>query len=287
MTGDAPRTPPPPDQDPATPPPAQQPPPEPPAPEPSAPSQRPGLPVRLWRRFAALGTTNKIAAMGLVIAAVPVLTPVVTSGYDALFGEDAIVMYTEQSDETCSSFWMVAPGQESLRSSIKPADSRALTRWERESKITHVDTVRSSISIRGNIDQAVQIRDLSITVLRRGRPLPGSPTPTTECGAEQPPEAFYVDLDTLPLHRPVSGSYLMTSPHQREARKANPTYGRKEMSLPRDIDTGSVYDLLLIGATQRHYCEWRATLTWWDGKKVHTTTIDNDGRPFRVTAVAR
>ncbi|WP_185993909.1 hypothetical protein, partial [Streptomyces benahoarensis] len=251
------------------------------------PDAPPGRLRRLHRWFTGLTTDRKIAVVGLVLAAVPLATPLVSAGYDAVFSDPALVLSAAQNDDTCSTAWRVAPGQDGLRAALPNADVHALTRWERDRKITHLGTVESSVSIRGNLGKAVQLRDLSITVLKRGAALPGTNQPTVDCGGDGPPELFYVDLDTLPVNHPVSASYLMTSPHQAAARKAAAQYTRKPMRLPVTVSTSSVYDLKLIGRSQSHYVEWRATLTWWDGEETHTTTLDNDGQPFRVTAERR
>jgi hypothetical protein len=245
--------------------------------------------VRLWRRFRALGTGHKLTVVGLVVAGVPVITPWISAAYDALFGDDAIVMYVEQGDSVCLSNWIVAPGHEDLRKSVHSADDRALSRWERERKLTHSTTVDAFVGVRGNAGKAVQIRDVSITVTRRDKPLAGTVTEPMGCGGNTGPQILFVDLDTLPLNRPVPGRYLQNSPQQEDARKAAKEYARDRsaMSLPLTITTGNVYDLLLVGRTKSHYCEWKATLTWWDGEQVHKTAIDNDGAPFRVSAVTR
>lgn len=258
----------------------------PPATSPATP-RRPALPVRLWRRFAALNTSNKFAAIGLLLAVIPLVTPVVTAGYDALFGDEAIAIDSVQEDGSCTNAYLIAPQHQELRDSVHRSDDRAIGRWERERKITHLSEVHSVVTVRGNDNKAVQLRELSIEVLSRGRPLPGQPAPPARCGGPGPPQIFVVDLDTLPLNRPVPSRYLLTSPQQSAAREEAKRQGRPNLNLPTSVTTSDVFDLLIIGRTQRHYTEWRATLTWWDGEKEHSTTIDNDGRPLRVTAAPR
>lgn len=211
-----------------------------------------------------------------------------TAAYASLFGEDEISVAVAQGNDPCLARWIVDPRHEGLLSSISGMDERALHRWERERQITRHGTVDASITMRGNTAKAVQIRDLSITVTRRKRPVAGAVVPPAGCGGGPSPETLFVDLDSLPVGRAVSGEYLLTSPHQKKARKASAEYNnRKPMSLHRDITMNGTYNLLLVGRTQRHYTEWKATVTWWDGKATHRTTIENDGAPFRVSAAAR
>ncbi|MFJ9415595.1 hypothetical protein ACIRPT_15685 [Streptomyces sp. NPDC101227] len=197
-----------------------------------------------------------------------------------------MAMDIAQVNDSCFSGYVSPPAHDDLRGKIRDADEETLTRWERDAKITHLSEVAVDLSFQGNGPKAVQVRDVSFTVLRREKPLSGRIAPHTACGGPGP-DVLVVDLDTLPLHRPVSGTYLLTSPHQRAAREETAQHNGKEMRLPQTVTTQELYDLMLIGRTQRHYCEWRATLTWWDGRRVYKTTIDNAGRPFRVTAAPR
>ncbi|MFJ7156153.1 hypothetical protein ACIQUQ_14550 [Streptomyces sp. NPDC101118] len=259
--------------------------------EPAATPATPAAPGRLRRaarRFGAASTTNKLTAVGLALALVPVLTPPVTAAYDSLFG-DELSVYARPENDACFSRWMIAPGHEDLSKAVLQAStsSRLLDRWERERSITHFAEVGTQISVRGNSDRPVQLRDITITVLRRDAPLPGSPTPSLNCGGQFDPDVLVVDLDTLPVGRPVPVRHLQTSPQQRAAREAAKSRNSgKEISLPVEITDRTYYNLFAAGRSQAHYTEWRATLTWWDGEEEHQTDIGDDGRPFRVSAAA-
>lgn len=250
---------------------------------------QPGRAARLWQRYRALSLANKLTFFGLVVACVPLVTPWVSAAYGKLTGDDVpLRLDAGQADDPCNSRWIVDRDRPDLLSKVGDMDDRALARWERDRRITHHRSVSGSVSMRGNAAAAVEIRDVSITVTRRTKPLAGKVSPPPGCGGPDLPEVLYVDLDTLPLNRAVPGSYLMSSPQQAQAREDTRAYnGREPMRLPRSITMKQAYSLMLVGRTQRYYSEWKATVTWWDGEETHTSAIDNDGAPFRVSAARR
>ncbi|MFM9368213.1 hypothetical protein [Streptomyces sp. Da 82-17] len=280
-------------QDPAPQDPAPQAPaPQAPAPQEPAPQAGPASAsraVRAWRGFQSLGAANKIGALGLLVAVVTLVTPWLTAAYSALFEDDALAVLAEQQNDVCSTRWLTTESHADLAQRVPEITDATRARWQREGKIVHRGQVNASISVRGNMNKAVQLRDVSITVTKRHQPGALAAAEEGECGggSDRKQQVLVVDLDTLPVGQPVSGQYLLTSPHQKAARKAAAEFGRPLLDLPTDVTTSSVYDLVLTGRTQHYTTEWRATLTWWDGKETHTTTIDNEGRPFRVSALPR
>ncbi|MEU8913112.1 hypothetical protein [Streptomyces nigrescens] len=85
-----------------------------------------------------------------------------------------------------------------------------------------------------------------------------------------------VDLDTLPLNRPVPAAYLLHSPKQKTARQFEQDMGQS-LSLPHTVAADDFYSLFLIGRTRRYDCQWRATIAWWDGEEVHRRTVSESG----------
>ncbi|MCJ0871375.1 hypothetical protein [Streptomyces sp. AP-93] len=249
------------------------------------PDPRPPGRMRRWRqRFAAASLANRIAAAGLALALVPLLTPVVKAGYEAVLGGDPLTVIASPDNDPCHVGWFVAPSHEELRASLSAnmtADGRrSLDRWVREGWVTHQSAVGSRISVYGNKGGSVQLRDFTITVKRRGAPLPWAVTTGAACGGDSIP-LLYVDLDTLPVGVPVSYRYLQSSPQQAAARAKGMG---EELTLPYELRKDSYFAMQLVGRTLAHYTEWQATLTWWDGERLHTTQLTDQGRPFRVSA---
>ncbi|MFE0654482.1 hypothetical protein ACFVZH_38730 [Streptomyces sp. NPDC059534] len=192
----------------------------------------------------------------------------------------------EQLNGYCVSSWSALPGNDDLLPRLIEADDREVVRWEREQRIVQRQTLRVLISLRGNTDQAAQLRDVTITVVRRD-PLPQGLRPdgrTVGCGnGDELPQAAGVNLDLLAVGRPVSLSTLRGKPGQRIAAKEALDWG-KPVSLPYSLNNGEIYSLFLLGRTESYDVRWKATLTWWDGKKTKSVDVDNAGRPFHVIA---
>jgi hypothetical protein len=57
----------------------------------------------------------------------------------------------------------------------------------------------------------------------------------------------------------------------------------KSLTLPHTVAAGDFYSFFLVGRAKRYDCHWRATITWWDGKKTHRHTVsDSGGKDLRV-----
>ncbi|MFJ6573915.1 hypothetical protein ACIQNU_41630 [Streptomyces sp. NPDC091292] len=229
-----------------------------------------------------MGTANRIALYATVCAVLAYVTPLGQSLYEKVFPDHAVALVVEQQDSPCEASWVLLPGEENLRTAMW-GDVRRISRWERDGRIVHANQVLASVSVRGNADKAVVIRDLTLTVVRRDTPAQGSFFRGGGCGGGEEPEFLVADLDTLPLNQEVPVSYLRRSPTQKAAREAAEAMG-KPVSLPRQVTTDGTYSFSLAGRTQRYDVEWFATVTWWDGEEVRQQRIDNDGRPFRVSA---
>ncbi|TDC52585.1 hypothetical protein E1212_08305 [Jiangella ureilytica] len=53
----------------------------------------------------------------------------------------------------------------------------------------------------------------------------------------------------------------------------------EQITLPRTVDAQDFYSFTLTGRSMADDTEWRAEITWWDGERVHTDVMDDDGRP--------
>lgn len=253
---------------------------------PRTPPQESSCLRQLRESHARMGIANRIALYGLLFAALAYVTPVGQDLYHKVFPDRALALLADQMDDRCLADWITVPGNEHLADAAWYSDERQVSRWEMEGRIIHANTLQANVSVRGNADKAVVIRDISISVLSRGDPARGTYLEGGGCGGGdgEEPEFLVVDLDTLPLRQGVPVSYLQNSESQKDARKAGATMG-KRIALPRQVTTDGSYSFFLTGRTLRYDCTWIATVTWWDGEQEHTDRIDNDGRPFRVSAV--
>ncbi|TGA83950.1 hypothetical protein [Streptomyces sp. MZ04] len=244
----------------------------------------PSAPRRFARWHAGLSAADKFGLYGVLCAVLPLLIAGVTWLGQSVAPPSPVAMLVEEVVDACSTEWLLTPKGRYLAAGFQGGDDRQLARWQREGLSVHKDAMTVEVSLRGNADKAVEIRDLSLNVTRRGRPVAGTPPRVMGCGGPESPERMMVDLDTLPVGRDIPVSYLQRSPHQRAARKAATEYGGELITLPRQVTTDTFYRFELIARTQRFDSEWTATITWWDGEEVHHDRIDNSGRAFRVSA---
>lgn len=261
------------------------------APEPAAaPVRRTSAVRRGWAsaraRHARMSTTDRIALYAFVVTALAFLFPLAQSAWAALFPERPLALSVRVERSPCTTPWLLTPGNEGLEEGFKTAQDGQYLRWEKEGRILRSGSVVAGVLARGTVDDAVVVRDISITVTGRDAPVPGKAMQSGGCGADDPPEFLVVDLDELPLNRPVSVSYLQNSPTQAAAREARKKLG-DPISLPVQVGRDSVYSFFLTGRTLRYDTRWIATVTWWDGKADHTDRIDNGGQPLRATGTAR
>ncbi|SEE81256.1 hypothetical protein [Jiangella alba] len=250
---------------------------------PPPPPPRPLARLRHWHR--TLGTGNRLALYALVLTAGGLAVPLVAAGWTAFTGPSVGVL-VDQSDSACESVWTVPPGNEELAEEVNAnTDARQLTRWARDGRLVHRNDLHAAVSLRSR-ESPIEIRDLSITVLSRTDPATGGAVGPGGCGGgeiDDEPDFVVVDLDTLPVGAEVPVSYLQTSAQQAEARALADELG-EQITLPRTLPAQDYYSFTLVGRTVAYDTEWQATITWWDGEKIHTDVLDDDGRPFRVTA---
>lgn len=137
------------------------------------------------------------------------------------------------------------------------------------------------LSIASEQLRAVTIRDIDVEVV--------SSNPVSSTAAEfsypcgDPVFARFIgyDLD--------SGKVIASSSIERDVREVltesdpgKPVLS-KPMAFPYDINGNENLTLLLAGVTSKDV-QWRANLSWTQGSKSGTVTIDDAGKPFRVAS---
>lgn len=237
----------------------------------------------MGRRYRTLSTSNKLALWSAAIAALAFAVPIAVSAWQTLFPSNPATLLVEPNDQACLNRWYVPDTEAALRPSLRGATPEQLAPWRREGRIAHAGALEAALSVHGNAGSSVEIRDISVTVTRREKLAPGTVTPPPGCGAgPEEPAYLVVDLDTLPLNRPVPATYLLRSPQQKAARQLEEDMGQS-LSLPHTVAADDFYSLFLVGRTKHYDCHWRATITWWDGEETHRHTVsDSGGKDLRV-----
>ncbi|MFI8817605.1 MULTISPECIES: hypothetical protein [unclassified Streptomyces] len=235
------------------------------------------------RRYGALSSANRIGLWSAVVAALAFAVPTAVSAGQALFPGDPATMLVELNDHNCLTRWYVGDSEAALRPSVSgEATPEELTRLRRADRIAHAGTLEAAVSVHGSSGSSVEIRDISVTVTGREKLAKGTVTGLPGCGSGPDlPTYLAVDLDTLPLNRAVPASYLLRSPQQQGARQLEKGMGQS-LTLPRTVSAGDFFSFSLIGRTKSYDCDWTATITWWDGKKIQRQTVSDGSKSLRV-----
>lgn len=117
----------------------------------------------------------------------------------------------------------------------------------------------------------VVITDIEATVVSQAPPMQGVYPPpwTGGCGGVVP-STFRLNLDDSPVSVVATPGEGMGGP----------------ISLPHQIDQDRPEVWHLTPVTQNCLCEWVATVHWTVGDQAFSSTIDDDGKPFQVTATS-
>ncbi|MFJ4684715.1 hypothetical protein [Streptomyces sp. NPDC088789] len=238
---------------------------------------------RARRRYNTLSSANRIGLWSVVVAAIAFAVPTAVSAGQALFHGDPGTMLVDLNDHNCLTRWYVPDNEAALRPSVNgDATPEQLTSWRQADRIAHAGTLEAAVSVHGSSGSSVEIRDISITVTRRERLAKGTVTGWPGCGSGPELHSYLaVDLDTLPLNRAVPAAYLLRSPQQEGARQLEKEMG-KSLSLPHTVAAGDFFSFFLVGRTKSYDSHWKATITWWDGKKVQRHTVSDGSKSLRV-----
>ncbi len=129
------------------------------------------------------------------------------------------------------------------------------------------------VTVQGRTSTAVVLEALRVRVVGRTAPLKGNAYAMNQgCGGALTPRFFAVDLDKdRPIARPMAGS---------DAGTPIPA-----MRLPYRVSAEDPEVLLVTARTAGCACDWYLELDWSSQGRTGTIRIDDDGRPFRTTAI--
>jgi hypothetical protein len=129
------------------------------------------------------------------------------------------------------------------------------------------------ISVQGRSSTAVVLEALRVRVVGRTDPAPGYVYAMDQgCGGSLTPRHFAVDLDKdRPIAHPVAGNDAGTPiPAAR---------------MPYRVSAEDPEVLLVTARTGGCDCRWYLELDWSSQGRTGTVRIDDDGRPFRTSAI--
>ncbi|MFJ4471867.1 helix-turn-helix domain-containing protein [Streptomyces sp. NPDC089424] len=146
-------------------------------------------------------------------------------------------------------------------------------RWAASQDAVHGRETNIRVSVQGRTSTAVVLEALRVRVVGRADPVPGTAYAMDQgCGGALTPRHFAVDLDVdRPIARAMPGN---------DAGDPLPA-----VRMPYRVSAEDPEVLLVNARTGRCDCAWYLELDWSSQGRSGTLRIDDDGRPFRTTAI--
>ncbi|MFI5485587.1 hypothetical protein [Micromonospora echinaurantiaca] len=149
--------------------------------------------------------------------------------------------------------------------------------WVLEANAVPASRLGVSFTVQGVSEAQVTLTDLRVRVAARRPALRGV---FAVPGGGGPSAYRWVDAD-LDEDPPVLHAGMFT-----EGEGSVPAHERREIRFPYRVSLTDAETFLVVGHTERCDCEWRVELDWASQGRTGTVTIDDAGRPFRVTGIA-
>ncbi|WP_328707634.1 helix-turn-helix domain-containing protein [Streptomyces mesophilus] len=145
--------------------------------------------------------------------------------------------------------------------------------WAAAQSAVHGGETLVQLSVQGRSDTAVVLEALRVRVVGRTEPAEGNAYAMDQgCGGALTPRYFAVDLDKdRPLARAVAGSDSGTP--------------IPAVRMPYRVSAKDPEVLLVTAGTTSCDCRWYLELDWSSQGRKGTVRIDDDGRPFRTSAI--
>ncbi|MFF8093059.1 helix-turn-helix domain-containing protein [Streptomyces sp. NPDC016675] len=145
--------------------------------------------------------------------------------------------------------------------------------WAATQSAVHGGETLVQLSVQGRSDTAVVLEALRVRVVGRTAPAEGNAYAMDQgCGGAVTPRYFAVDLDKdRPLARAVAGNDSGTP--------------IPAVRMPYRVSARDPEVLLVTAGTSTCDCRWYLELDWSSQGRTGTVRIDDDGRPFRTSAV--
>ncbi|GAA2491093.1 helix-turn-helix domain-containing protein [Streptomyces gobitricini] len=145
--------------------------------------------------------------------------------------------------------------------------------WAATQSAVHGGETLVRLSVQGRSDTAVVLEALRVRVVGRTAPAEGNAYAMDQgCGGAITPRSFAVDLDKdRPIARAVVGNDSGTP--------------IPAVRLPYRVSAKDPEVLLVTAGTSSCDCRWYLELDWSSQGREGTVRIDDDGRPFRTSAI--
>ncbi|MBN6035239.1 hypothetical protein [Amycolatopsis sp. 195334CR] len=202
-------------------------------------------------------------------------------GSEAAVGDLPFTCTVEMMDVTCGlgNKWVVGKDATEIREPMpSEASSVGWRAWAAVADGVQGSGGRQNLIIQGKGDARVVLTKVVVRVLARRPPVVGN-TLERECGGDGVFRSMTVDLDKTPpavLPKFDTGNVMDGAPE----------YETKPIKFPYTVALEDPESFVIEGETERCDCDWVVELSWSSQGRTGTTTIDNNGAPFRTTSTA-
>ncbi|MDI5905586.1 transcriptional regulator, partial [Streptomyces sp. 12257] len=154
-----------------------------------------------------------------------------------------------------------------------PPTAQDAANWAGTLGAIHGRQTMVQISVQGRNSTAVVLEDLRVRVVSRGTPAKGNSYAMDQgCGGALTPRYFSVDLDK---DRPIAHSQSGN-----DGENVIPA-----VRMPYRVSSEDPEVLLVTAETEGCDCSWYLELDWSSQGRTGTARVDDDGRPFRTSAI--
>ncbi|MEV0429768.1 hypothetical protein [Micromonospora sp. NPDC050495] len=156
----------------------------------------------------------------------------------------------------------------------RPGWAEDWSSWAREAAGVPAFGSEVYFTVQGISEAQVTLTDLRVRVLARRPPVPGV---LIGLGGGGSGAYRWVDAD-LDKQPP-----LLTSGRFEEGEQHVPEHERKEIRFPYRVSVSDAETFVVVGHTAACDCDWTIEVDWASQGRTGTVTVDDAGRPFRVT----
>ncbi|TXS56307.1 hypothetical protein [Streptomyces sp. t39] len=173
-------------------------------------------------------------------------------------------------DSPCGQYYLLGRAPAEIPPAPPPQDHRS---WARALDGVDAGGMRLQLTATGKTRDSVVITAVHVRIVGRAEPLAWNAYSMGEgCGSGVTPQTFDVDLDKpRPVLRPVAG------------RQGDITVPATDFPYKVASNDPQVFNLHLHTAS--HDVRWYVEVEWSSGDRRGTLRIDDEGRPFRTSAL--
>ncbi|MQA88178.1 MAG: hypothetical protein GEV03_27050 [Streptosporangiales bacterium] len=229
------------------------------------------------RRRKVKAAAWAIGTAVLVAVITDALTGIGTAGLRAIWARvtnaEPVVVHSEVFLHECHA-WVIpggGPGHQPMPREVTQSEENYRS-WIREHDAVQGHATTVGLTIRGGSSNAVVLQELRVRVLERRKPAQGTEvSKRCEGGDGVDPRLYQVDLDAdHPVPRPV---------------RAESADEEAPVTFPYRVTHRDPEVIRVEASTANCYCRWQLELVYVDGEQERVKVIDDNGRPFRTTAL--